>query len=358
MISSTKKIKEFIKSQKVFEPILYDLMLFFSLAKASLIKVIFKTSKKDISDFFEYDLVFVNTEKGWILEGICNHIARYFPGKCYFHDSLERIPKSKAYFFSHYSLFIASIHRNPNIIVGKSLVFYTHPRSIGISENKVIRVLRRSEKVISMNSENKEMLIKKGLNSNKVSVVIGGADEDFFIERQKQASSYPCFGFCLRYNSRNIYKDRKNYDLIFEIIKKVDFANVILLGENWRAYENFDLMNQLSYFTYIESEYKNYPNIYNLMDVFVSVSKLEGGPIPLLEAMMCNVFPVVSKTGFAPDIIRDGENGFLFDPEATPSTIISLIKKATKKSINIRESVQDYTWRKFSLEIQRISGLL
>ena len=54
-----------------------------------------------------------------------------------------------------------------------------------------------------------------------------------------------------------------------------------------------------------------YPDLYSKMDVFVSPSILEGGPVPILESMMSNCVPVASKTGFCPDIINHGQNGFL-----------------------------------------------
>ena len=90
------------------------------------------------------------------------------------------------------------------------------------------------------------------------------------------------------------------------------------------------------------------------MDVFVSPANLEGGPIPLIETMMCNIVPVASKTGFAPDIIQHGKNGFLFDVGADAEEVGELIKKAIKFEGNINRSVENYTWKNFSKEIQRL----
>ena len=69
--------------------------------------------------------------------------------------------------------------------------------------------------------------------------------------------------------------------------------------------------------------------------------------------MMCNVFPVVSNTGFAPDIIRHGENGFLFDVDASVETIYKLIQQAMKMNVNVRKTVEHLTWENFSLEVQK-----
>ena len=89
------------------------------------------------------------------------------------------------------------------------------------------------------------------------------------------------------------------------------------------------------------------------MDVFVSVSKLEGGPIPLIESMMCNIVPVASRTGFAPDIIRNDENGYLFDIDSEVGDICKLIDKAMHfpSDIDISSSVENFCWSKFAKKI-------
>jgi glycosyltransferase involved in cell wall biosynthesis len=90
------------------------------------------------------------------------------------------------------------------------------------------------------------------------------------------------------------------------------------------------------------------------MDIFVSTAKLEGGPIPLVEAMMCNVVPVASKTGFAPDLIIHGENGFMFDINSSVETICELIEQAYKVKTDVRKTVEKLSWENFSLEFQKL----
>ncbi|HWI20083.1 MAG TPA: glycosyltransferase, partial [Vicinamibacterales bacterium] len=89
------------------------------------------------------------------------------------------------------------------------------------------------------------------------------------------------------------------------------------------------------------------------MDVFVSLAQLEGGPIPLIETMMCNVVPVASRTGFAPDLITHGDNGFLFDVDAPASTIAELVQAALAHDVDIRASVAHLTWERFAGRVQR-----
>ena len=88
------------------------------------------------------------------------------------------------------------------------------------------------------------------------------------------------------------------------------------------------------------------------MNVFLSTSTIEGGPIPLIEAMACNRFPVVSDTGFARDLIRDGENGFIFPVNSDADLVCDLLKKALQKfEPDISKTVGGYTWDNFSNEL-------
>jgi glycosyltransferase involved in cell wall biosynthesis len=50
---------------------------------------------------------------------------------------------------------------------------------------------------------------------------------------------------------------------------------------------------------------------YRMLDAFICTSKIEGGPIPLLEAMATGLPCISTGVGYALDSIRDGQNGFL-----------------------------------------------
>ncbi len=128
----------------------------------------------------------------------------------------------------------------------------------------------------------------------------------------------------------------------------------ILLGKGWEKYEKFLEMKSLPNFAYVEAPYSDYPQYYTAMDVFVSPAKLEGGPIPLVETMMCNVVPVASNTGFAPDLILNGENGFIFDVDSSVEEICQLIDRAFTLKSDIRKTVEHLSWENFSLEVQQI----
>ena len=107
---------------------------------------------------------------------------------------------------------------------------------------------------------------------------------------------------------------------------------------------------------YVEAPYEDYPGLYARMDVLLSPSRLEGGPIPVIEAMMSNIVPVATRTGFCPDVIRDGENGFLFDAGASAVHIAALIERAYALPADVRAGVEGLSWRAFAARLDALAA--
>ncbi|MBD2080267.1 glycosyltransferase family 4 protein [Leptolyngbya sp. FACHB-17] len=294
-----------------------------------------------------YDLVFVTDagNKGWILDAICHEIEAYFSGTCRHYYSTHFLPPAKAYFFSHYSLYPAALKSTPQIANSAALIWYTHPKPLDIPDQELIAALNQASKVICTCSGYEKLLHFQGLAPERTTVILGAADPELF---QPHARSQGAVGFC------TAYYPRKDPDRIFNIVRAMPHRSFILLGKNWEQYERFEALCSLKNFTYIKAKYADYPKYYAQMDVFVSASKLEGGPIPLIEAMMCNVFPVASNTGFSTDIIRHGENGFIFDIDAPIEEICDRIDQAFSLTTDVHETVKHLSWKNFSLDVQKL----
>ena len=226
----------------------------------------------------------------------------------------------------------------------KSFIWYTHPKGM-MHDEEFAYVMNQSTKVICTCLQFANRLVTCGVSPQKVTYVLGAADPNIFQPHQRSGGTV---GFC------TAYYPRKEPDRILNIIKLLPHRKFILLGKNWDQYENFSELIALPNLSYIEAPYSYYPQYYAAMDVFASPAKLEGGPIPLIEAMMCNVVPVASKTGFAPDIITHGENGFLFEVDSSTEVICELIEQAFQIKADVRKTVEHLSWKNFSLEIQKV----
>lgn len=285
---------------------------------------------------------------GWILDAICREIDTY--AECSTVNAYAYqfpLPASTAYFFSHYDYYRRALEKGyPRF--GKSLVFFTHPKDLGISKQELCFVLNQCHRIVSMCDQSSQWLVELGVDRGRIEVATIGASPELF---PAHVRSKGAVGLC------TAFYDRKNPERILELIKAMPNRKFILLGRNWEQWERFDELQLLKNFKYEERQYSEYPLFYAEIDVFVSVSKLEGGPVPLVEAMMSNVVPVASRTGIGPDIIEHGVNGFLFDVDAPIATIVDLIERAYETPTDIRKSVEHLTWERFSKQIQSIASL-
>jgi glycosyltransferase involved in cell wall biosynthesis len=80
-------------------------------------------------------------------------------------------------------------------------------------------------------------------------------------------------------------------------------------------------------------------NAYRAADVFLFPSTTETFGLVALEAMACRVPVIAANTGGVLDIIKDGENGLLFDP-ARPAEIGGLVRRL-KEQPQLRERLAE-----------------
>ena len=147
-------------------------------------------------------------------------------------------------------------------------------------------------------------------------------------------------------------ENEKNPEMVYQLVKNMPERSFYLLGRYWENFAKYDEMKNMPNLTYYSNEdYSKYPEVYNKIDVFVSPSILEGGPVPVLEAMLSNCFPITTKTGFCPDVISDGDNGFLFDIDATYIEVMKLIKLADSKTVDVRQTALKHSWKNCSQKI-------
>ena len=68
---------------------------------------------------------------------------------------------------------------------------------------------------------------------------------------------------------------------------------------------------------------------YRLADVLVFPSLMEGFGLAVVEAMACALPAVISNAGSLPELLRDGEGGFVLDPSDRPGFVGSILRLAS-----------------------------
>ena len=250
-------------------------------------RFIFKKKKKEKKITKDTKVNFIICEyKGWILEGIINEIINHLPKNYSYVKSYELADLEDAdlYFFVHYQLYHSFLaFGNKYLNSNKCLIWFTHPNnSINFSHKSLIYSLNRAGIIFSTCTIWKDKLMEYKISENKIVVPIGGADENFFLRSTKKSRTVII---------SSAFYTRKNPAIIHKLIEQSNDINFILLGKNLEKYTDFNQLISCRNFRYIDVPYSEYPHYYSQASIYLSLSSLEGGPIPLIEAMMSNLIP-------------------------------------------------------------------
>lgn len=300
-------------------------------------------------------LVGVWVNRNWILGNWIKEIALRSQGSANTHWILSvlaqkhfwekfvkfPLPKYGAYFFSYPSMFESYLRSNPERYRYRSIVNYTHNMDeLGDLKHQA-RILNQAHSIHFNCSANSEILINAGLDPERVRLVFGAVDSDCFqiagVKRETKT---------ILLASR--YSDRKGLNIFPEVVNLLPEWKFIILGRGWEKFlkeSNLDKNPNVEYL-FFDKDSRNIAM--SKATLFLSLSKLEGGPIPLIESMRMGVVPVATDTGFARDIIINGKNGVVIPNPPTAEQVHEAILTAMVLTGSPQESVEHLTWDRLS----------
>ncbi len=129
------------------------------------------------------------------------------------------------------------------------------------------------------------------------------------------------------------------YDLLSivpDLIRRVPQARVLLVGNGdpvriGAAIHSIQLEDRLQWLGWVSP--KEMIGIYHQADLFVLPSYHEGLPMAILEAMASGLPVVSTRVGGIPELIGNGENGFLINPGDRKALLRSLIALLCNSSL-------------------------
>ncbi|MFB6199895.1 MAG: glycosyltransferase family 4 protein [Candidatus Nanohaloarchaea archaeon] len=149
-------------------------------------------------------------------------------------------------------------------------------------------------------------------------------------------------------------KRRKNFDLVLDVVRELD--NAILVSTV--VEDDSELYHRVGKLKYEEMNY-----LYNSADVFLFPSKYEAASLVILEAMAAGT-PIVCSKASKPELIENGENGFIvgsWGAEEYSEQVRKLLNSEDESADltrNARRKAQDYGWnnqiRKYEKLMQNI----
>jgi glycosyltransferase involved in cell wall biosynthesis len=197
-------------------------------------------------------------------------------------------------------------------------VFYTHYSESEFTKLEQSKILSKCNKIFTCNSFDKNQLVELGVNEDKIDVVYGGINREiYFPQITKKTEDYVLItGDC---------KERKCPSLAFEVISKMQNVNFIIHGRGWNEYSKRFNVSKFNNLKIINFNLKLNPELMRNATVYLSLSKLEGGPYTTVESMASGTPVVVTSTGWNPEIVNDS-NGVLLPIEVNINQVIAAIK--------------------------------
>jgi len=179
--------------------------------------------------------------------------------------------------------------------------------------------------------------------------------------RHKLLGKYPDTNSLLIYVGR--LSAEKQIERIKPVLEAIPHACLALVGDGpyrnqlERIFEN----TQTNFVGYLSGE--ELASAYASGDIFLFPSSTETLGLVLLEAMAAGCPVIGANKGGIPDIINDGVNGCLYDPDGEDEGKSSLIK-ATKKILNdnnkkenmrveARKEAEKWNWNQATLQLKK-----
>ncbi len=236
----------------------------------------------------------------------------------------------------------------------------------------------RSDAVMTVSTQWQQYLTQLGITETHQALVPFGVDTNTFCPPQDEARlkmrktfSFPKDAFVLGFSSRRIsnMNDRKGVICFLQALKNLhqQLPNLatLIIGPGWQALaKNIRQQGILCTQAPYEMTHEHVAKFYSAMDIFWVTSRIEGGPVPLLEAMACGIPSISTPVGAALDLIHDSKNGFIvsFDsPELFVNRSLQLSQNAVLRSAIGNEArktiVQKRQWSHVGRELQELYRL-
>jgi glycosyltransferase involved in cell wall biosynthesis len=153
----------------------------------------------------------------------------------------------------------------------------------------------------------------------------------------------------------------KNHGLLIEVFRRLKERNInavlIIIGEDYGKGLLEEYLRSKSSNTFILGSKNNVADYLFLSDCFCLSSVYEGLPISILEAISAGLPVISTQVGGIPDVIKDGINGFLCEPEVNDYlAAITKFLETDRKSINkMKEANTNLFYNEYSIDITAIN---
>ena len=175
-------------------------------------------------------------------------------------------------------------------------------------------------KVVGVSEDvSKMMVMKEFVSTNKVSTVLNGVDVEAYLPRSKR-NLFNCKNDCVKIGivaRLEPVKDHSNLLRACHELKKFsdDFVLIVVGDGTLRQQLSDEAAGlQIDDRVIFTGTRHDITDIVNELDIYVLSSISEGISLTLLEAMSCCLPVVATNVGGNPEVVKEGETGYLVPP--------------------------------------------
>jgi glycosyltransferase involved in cell wall biosynthesis len=205
-------------------------------------------------------------------------------------------------------------------------------------------------------------LLERGIPADKCVMVSNGADVSLFAPpsgdqrvRLRREFGIPensvCVGFSGKRSSNTLNrKGIETFSAAMRLLADVKTLCFVIIGPGWHDFVNEQRQAGVKciYIPFLIDR-TDVASFYKAIDFYWVTSKIEGGPVPLLEAMSSELTCISSPVGVALEVITPGQNGFMvpFDAADVYADLTRRLSADPKKRARIGRAARETIKQRF-----------
>ena len=205
------------------------------------------------------------------------------------------------------------------------------------------QAVQESSALIACTSGWKSAIEEFSAHRIPVEVIRHGVDSSFFHPGAHCRLALPRDAFLIGFfatKGSDLDGNRKGIPVLIEVLKaampQIPNAHAVFAGPGWESVvtELGALGLPASCLGYIRRS--DMPGLFSALDVYLMTSRVEGGPVTVLEAMACGTPVVATRVGLVPDVICYGVEGFTVPVGDVAGLTAALVRVASDSGVAAR----------------------
>jgi len=216
----------------------------------------------------------------------------------------------------------------------------------GLLKKRVAACLESADKIVAV-SHSTKMSLERTFNVKNIDVVYNGVDADFF--RPQKVEIPENFSDKIKLLFVGNLSRRKGADLLPKIMEKLGNHYVLF-------YTGAAKLGSANAFPLGRRRREELPAIYNMSDIFLFPSRLEGFGYAVAEAMSCAKPVIGTNSSSLPELVTDQKGGFLCEREDVDDFVAKI--RLLSADRDLRQSMGEFNRTRITRDftLDRMSG--